>query len=328
MSTIPTTIEEVRERYGEWSAMSIHLGSGLYTLPPAEDMRMRRIVQIACDILQKPISQLRVLDLACLEGHYAIEFAMHGASAVGIELREANLAKAIFAKNSLNLDQVTFFQDDVRNLGVEKYGLFDLVICSGILYHLDEPDVFHFMKRIYEVCTRLVIFDTQIALRPAETVKFEGRSYYGIRYKEHAANSDYEARLRDLWASVNNESSFWLTAPSLANLVADVGFSSFYEVLNPHHYAQEDRRGYVAIKGTRSAILSSPVTDGMKDLAKPENAPPTVMQAERGPLFNLAKRALPQSVKDAIKPVLRAAHILPPDRTPKFLRKEDSSNAS
>jgi 2-polyprenyl-3-methyl-5-hydroxy-6-metoxy-1,4-benzoquinol methylase len=143
--------------------MSIHLGGDLYTRQPALDGRLRRILQIACDLAGQPLNQLRVLDLACLEGHYGIELALHGAEVVGIELREANLAKARYVKDYLRLDRLTLYQDDVRNLSLEKYGQFDLVICSGILYHLDVPDMFHLVRRIFEVCTRLAIIDTLIA---------------------------------------------------------------------------------------------------------------------------------------------------------------------
>ena len=52
--------------------MSVHLGGDLYTLPPAPDGRLRRILEIISDLAGKPPAQLRVLDLACLQGHYGI----------------------------------------------------------------------------------------------------------------------------------------------------------------------------------------------------------------------------------------------------------------
>ena len=58
------------------------------------------------------------------------------------------------------LDKLELYKDDVRNLSRERYGEFDLVICSGILYHLDGKDVFPFIRRIYEVCTRVATVDT------------------------------------------------------------------------------------------------------------------------------------------------------------------------
>lgn len=272
------SLDEFRRRHGEWTAHSIHLGDNLYTRQPAADGRLRRLLQIACDLTGKPIDQLRVLDLACLEGHYGIEFAIHGAEVVANEIREENLAKARFVKDYLNLDRLTLYQDDVRNLSREKYGQFDLVICSGILYHLDVPDIFHFIRRIYEVCTRLTIFDTHIALRAEAEVKFENESYYGFWYKEHDENTSRESRLKYLWSSVDNTRSFWFTPASLANFVARAGFTSFYECLNPHHEVPEDRRAYVAVKGQHANIASSPSTAAMGLTPKPERAPPSIYQ--------------------------------------------------
>jgi 2-polyprenyl-3-methyl-5-hydroxy-6-metoxy-1,4-benzoquinol methylase len=133
-----TSLDEFRSRHGEWTSMSIHLGGDTYTLPPAPDARLRRLVQVTSDLAGKPISQLRVLDLACREGHYAID-AMQGAEALGIEYRAESFAKARFVKDYLHLDRLTLYQDDLRNLSREKYGEFAVVICSGILYHLDAP---------------------------------------------------------------------------------------------------------------------------------------------------------------------------------------------
>ena len=43
-------------------------------------------------------------------------------------------------------------------------------------------------------------------------------------------------------------------------------------------------------------------------------------QVPHGAIFTAAKRLLPQGIKDVIKPVLRAARLLPPDGTPEFQR--------
>ncbi len=72
----------------------------------------------------------------------AVELARLGANVVGIEGREANLAKARFAKEALSLENPEFHQDDVRNLSKEKYGRFDVVLCLGILYHLNRQTFF------------------------------------------------------------------------------------------------------------------------------------------------------------------------------------------
>src|SRR6266566_3867908 len=124
----------VISRYGAWTAHNIHLRDDIYTIAPkivGDEVKLRRIVQCVFDLAGGSVEGLRILDLACLEGLYAIEFARHNASCLGIEGREANIEKARFAKQMLQLDNLDFAQDDVRNLSVEKYGRFDVVLCLG-----------------------------------------------------------------------------------------------------------------------------------------------------------------------------------------------------
>ena len=80
---------------------------GLNTLEPQNpDDRLTRLVPARVRPAAKPLAETRVLDLACLEGHYAIEFGLSASRVVGIEVREANIAKARFAKEALGLDRV------------------------------------------------------------------------------------------------------------------------------------------------------------------------------------------------------------------------------
>jgi predicted RNA methylase len=317
--------EQVIKRYGEWTAMSIYLGEGQYSLtPPKADYRLRRLVQIAADVVCKPLNKIRVLDLACLEGHYGLEFAQHGAEVVGIEIRSQNLAKAQFAKHFHKLDNFHLYQDDVRNLNKEKYGTFDVVLCSGILYHLEAYDVFKFVRNIYEVCDQVVLFDTFVSLSDRKSVEWEGKTYWGLDYVEHAEETTEDARKENLWASIDNTSSFWLTQPSLCNLMAHVGFTSFYESHVPTwpNEGYLDRRTYVAIKGKPVKLLSSPVTEQTPHREIPEgpiNA--SSVQKQRGLLFKWVKKTFPQPIKDMIKPVLRLIGLLEPDGTPQYMRK-------
>jgi hypothetical protein len=316
--------QSIVAEHGEWTAMAIDLGPGRSTRPPAPDWRLRRIVQVAADLLGKPLSEARVLDLACLEGQYGIEFAMHGASVVGIEIRESNIIKARYAKQELGLKNITFIQDDVRNISRAELGGFDIVICSGILYHLDAPDVFDFVRRMYEICDRIAVIDTQIALSTRASLSNGGRTYSGLQYKEHDERADPAKKYEDLWASLDNVKSFWFTHPSLCNLIADVGFTSMLRVENPDMPGiAVDRQTYVAVKNRPAKILSSCLTNDLMASHRPEtnDAPPNSIQLDRGPLFRFMKAALAQPVKDRIKPILRLARLLPPDTTPDFMKK-------
>jgi hypothetical protein len=318
------TKDQIIERYGEWTAMSIHLGGDDYTLRPAVDWRLSRLVQIVEDVARKPLHELRVLDLACLEGHYGIEFARHGAKVVGIEIREANLAKARYAAEQLGLSNIEFFQDDVRNLSREKYGVFDVVICSGILYHLTVPDVFEFVKRIHDVCEHLAIIDTQVALYDRMSAEFLGNTYWGLWYREHEESSDANKKAKDLWASIDNTRSMWITVPSLRNLMNEIGFTSFYECFNPNmDGVPQDRKTYVAIKGRRARLLTSPITDVANWPRIPEHEPLRVHEVQfQRPVRAFFKRVLPQPVKNVVKYILRSLRLMEPDPTPEWSKRE------
>ena len=79
------TRQQIVEKYGDWTAHNIHLTNDTYTYerthPKFDEqlkghgIHLRRIVQIVSDITDQPLKNLRVLDLACLEGLYGIEFA-------------------------------------------------------------------------------------------------------------------------------------------------------------------------------------------------------------------------------------------------------------
>jgi hypothetical protein len=203
-----------------------------------------------------------VLDLACLEGLYAIEFALHGATAVGIEGRETNLAKARFAKEVLALDTLEFALDDVRNLSRERYGPFDVVLCIGIFYHLDTPDLFRFVEQIAEVCGRVAIFDTHVSPGGPEWREYNGERYYGERFHEHPVEATPEEHAAGLWASLDNPEAFWFTAPSLYNLLARSGFTSVYECFIPHEVDKPAGRvTLVAIKGEQQQLRTAPATN-------------------------------------------------------------------
>jgi 2-polyprenyl-3-methyl-5-hydroxy-6-metoxy-1,4-benzoquinol methylase len=266
-------MNDVIQRHGEWTAMSIQLDDDLNTRnPPCVDTRLARFVRLASDFSAVPLAEARVLDLACLEGHYAIEFALHGAEVVGIEGREDNIAKARFAKEVLGLERLTFAQDDVRNLSKDLYGEFDIVICSGILYHLDVPDVFRFAEQIHSVCKHLAIVDTNISLKDDVSVDYRGHQYHGWFYKEHEPETTQEERLAGLWSSIDNVRSLWLTRPSLYNLLTNVGFTSVLEChVPPVPDVPADRITLIAVKGQAAGVRSSPATAAQGALLSPEH---------------------------------------------------------
>ena len=180
--------DRVASEHGPWVAYNIHLGHGVYTMGNDHvgtgEFLVHAIVQAVADLASKPLSELRILDLACHEGGYAIEFGLHGATVVGIEGRPANIQKARFAAEALGLDRVRFQDGDVRDLSEEALGQFDIVLCLGILYHLEAEHAVRLIERCHALCTEMTVVRTAVGLSPNSTTSIGGRTYRGRRYRE------------------------------------------------------------------------------------------------------------------------------------------------
>jgi len=253
---------DIVEKFGPWTAHNIVLAHGLSTMEPdnaADSGKLQRCIQVIADTAHKPFFTLKILDLACLEGMYAIECGRQGAQAVGIEAREQHLAKASFARDALGLSNVHFIQDDVRNLSLEKHGTFDVVLCLGIFYHLDAADLVPFLCRMHDVCSGFVLIDTHIALEAEESFEYDGVPYEGKYYNEHDHGMTQEERKRRGWTSLDNDRSFWFTRESLVRALSHAGFTSVTQSLHPSIPLQQpDRFLFIAHKGQHKKLLTAP----------------------------------------------------------------------
>jgi len=194
-----------------------------------------------------------------------------------------------------------------------------------LIYHLPAQDAWKLIQSMHSVCQGIVVIDTFVALSSQISVEIDGNTYHGHVYKEHDETDSDEEKNKKLWASLDNNASFWFTVPSLMNLLSRAGYSSSFDVMTPNMPGNFlDRKTYVAIKKPSIRVLTSDLTDRYErmDIAEGINSRFDPSQIRRGKLFKTAKQLLPQSVKNAIKPTLRLFRLLPPDNTPWFLRRD------
>jgi SAM-dependent methyltransferase len=274
----------------------------------------RRVVQSVCDIAHRPMAGLRILDLGCAHGEYSIEFASRGAQVLGIEGREAWLEQARRKKRETGLANVEFVQDDVRNLSKEKYGEFDIVLCLGVLYHLDAPDVFDFLNSVSEVCRDFAIIETHFARTPADSREWRGEQYWGASFVEHAPDTAPADKLKELGASLENERSFWLTQSSLCNILRHVGFTSVHDSRNPiaHLYIGEqkelkiwgDRVTFAAIKGEPVSLFVHPEATAEREIDWPEDLGRYLMHIDLKDGANEANESQSGTLRRLIKKIV------------------------
>lgn len=220
---------------------------------------------------------LRLADLGCLEGGYAVEFARMGFQVLGIEVRDANLAACNYVKSKTSLPNLVFVKDNAWNIG--NYGMFDVIFCCGLLYHLDQPK--KFLETLSSVTTKLMILQTHFstdtfiarcladvstsprllsllptwgkrALAKASTGKFflsrlsENEGLAGRWQTEFANDESFERRENVKWGSWDNRRSFLIQRECLLQAIQDVGFDCVleqFDSLGPN-IAESMLRGY------------------------------------------------------------------------------------
>jgi SAM-dependent methyltransferase len=122
-----------------FTAHNIRLDSGVETKPElgfllADHPWCVSAKRILETVFPSDKSRVRVADLGCLEGGYAVEFARMGFQVLGVEVRESNMAACRHVQSGLNLPNLQFVQDNAWN--VAKHGPFDAIFCCGLLYQL------------------------------------------------------------------------------------------------------------------------------------------------------------------------------------------------
>lgn len=121
---------------------------------------------------------LSALDLACHQGWFSAHLAQRGFSKVtGIDARDKHVADASLIRDALNLGNWQVRQADVHQLDPLQLGLHDLVLCFGLIYHLENP--VGALRAARAHCRRLCLVETQVV--PGQTGWVDYGSYRFVR---------------------------------------------------------------------------------------------------------------------------------------------------
>ena len=127
-------------------------------------------------------------------------------------------------------------------------GKFDLVVASGVLYHVDAPDLLPFLRSIREHCTGVAHFDTHISLEAMEAFEpVPGLTIYGRSITEHFGDADDELKDSRVLSSYRNNFAFWMTERSLMNMLDAAGFGAVLKPMLPvQEWKWQDRGTWIA----------------------------------------------------------------------------------
>jgi 2-polyprenyl-3-methyl-5-hydroxy-6-metoxy-1,4-benzoquinol methylase len=241
----------------QFTAHNVRLDDGTFTRPEEsrlldESSWFKSSRGILETVFPGDKSQVRVADVGCLEGGYATGFARMGFQALGIEVRELNIAACNYIKSKTDLPNLQFVQDNALNIA--NHGVFDAVFCCGLFYHLDYPK--KYLETLSSVTNKLLILQTHFSIiTPAdkrlklpttvrqftdrvlrrEPVKFqlsaptEHEGLPGRWFTEFEDEQSFGKRETAKWASWDNRRSYWIQREYLLQAIKDVGFDLVME---------------------------------------------------------------------------------------------------
>jgi SAM-dependent methyltransferase len=180
------------------------------------DIRIPQFFEIFPDVRE-------ILELGCLEGGQTLQLAKQPAVRItAIEARRMNLDKARYVAELLEVTNVRFVQMDLEKQPLRSLGQFDVVFCSGVLYHLPRP--WELLDSLRAVAPRVFLW-THYASPDKVTETLNG--FPGHWYQEHG---------KDDPLSGMSPKSFWITLPSILERLRHNGFESLRLIEdNPQH---------------------------------------------------------------------------------------------
>lgn len=156
-----------------------------------------------------------VLDYACGSGPMSLKFAKAGASSVvGIDISEVSVRMATQAAHGLS--NARFLQRDCEDTGLPS-NTFDLILCSGMLHHLDLTRAFPELYRLLKPGGRVLCVE---ALNYNPAIKLYRKMTPQLRtaWETEHILSMKDVRFAEQWFRVERMKFFCMVSP-LATLI-------------------------------------------------------------------------------------------------------------
>ena len=172
-----------------------------------------------------PVKGKAILELGPLEGAHTYQLEQLGAeSIIGIESGKTHFLKCLVVKDLLKL-KAEFLYGDFRKYLKNCDKKFDIVLASGVLYHMTEPiellsDMANVTDNIF-LCTRYYSENRQdIAYRFENEPIILYNDYKGyVHYYDDPSNNE-------LILGGTRHYSVWITKEDIINILNNLGFSN------------------------------------------------------------------------------------------------------
>jgi len=124
------------------------------------------------------LSTLNAVDLACHQGWFSAHLAQRGMrQVIGVDARAEHIEDASLIRDCLGLHTWQLRHSDVHDPALLSLGAHDLVLCFGLIYHLENP--VGALRVARALCKRLCVVETQVV--PGMTGWVDYGSYRFVR---------------------------------------------------------------------------------------------------------------------------------------------------
>jgi SAM-dependent methyltransferase len=190
-----------------------------------------------------------VLDLGCNAGYWSLAAIEHGCERVcGIDARPMHIEQAelVFRVKGVDGGRYRFLEGDVLTYPLPALGSFDIALCLGLLYHVNQP--IQLLEKVAAVNADILLIDSTVHPSPEEV--------FALRFDD----------LADPRNAVGSPLVLFPSAAAVVAIVRSLGYRGL--VLEPRFAdlaGSEDVR-----QGRRRAFLCARKTDlsPLADLAE------------------------------------------------------------
>ena len=241
------------------------LGDGLKTRLLAEELRSihesraKLLNAFLDETFPRGMQGCRCLDAGCNEGFFSHLLYHRGATIKGIDIREQNIRRARAVQRILNLDagRLDFSTADIFNFD-SGGACYDVTLCLGLLYHLENP--MGLLRKLRALTRKVCLVESQVTRQRAPIATGWGQTGVLLEVPASIAVHCETQQAADWLAAYGGVLSFIPNLAALHVMLRAAGFTRSVELpaqpgMNPQ-YLEGDRVLLAAIAGECSCLES------------------------------------------------------------------------
>src|SRR5712672_3402878 len=117
-------------------------------LNAARELPLRQVLES----VRKDSELLSAVDVGCGLGHFSVILHNLGFNVLALDGREENVNEA-----KRRAPEIEFRTANVEDAGIQTLGKFDLVLCLGLLYHLENP--FGAIRNLFAMTGKVAVLE-------------------------------------------------------------------------------------------------------------------------------------------------------------------------